>query len=136
MATIDVSASTSTAQPWNAHEAVSILTFDYSAVTDPATTSDDVILGYLPANCVILGGTVRVVTAEGGTATIDIGTAASGTEIAAAVDINATAGTITNLALANPVMVPASPTGIWLDPNHNLDAAVVQIKLIVAYTNL
>jgi len=133
MADIDVRTSTSSAQPWTEPCPVSILTFNYSAVTDPVGTGDDVLLGTLPAGCVVLGGTVKVVTGEGGTATIDLGDVASGTQIATAVNVE-TAGTF-NLALANPVMVSMSTTGVWLDPNHALDAAVLEIKLVVVYTN-
>lgn len=136
MATIDVSATTQKVQPYTGGGPIALVTFECDTAANPATTSDDLIIGYLPAYAIILGGLVEVVTAEGGTATIDIGTAENGQELGAGVNVNATAGTVTNIALANPIMVPSGATGIWVEPQNNLDAAVFKVHLLVAYTGL
>lgn len=131
MATVDLSTSSLDAQPYPYTNPISLVTLEVDCAANAATTSDDYKLGDFPTTAMVLCGWLEVVTAEGGTATVDIGVAQNGDTIAAGANVNATAGTITAISPAAPVAI--SGGNIWVEPQNNLDAAVFKIHLVVAY---
>ena len=103
---------------------------DFSA--NNATATDIVQALNIPANAVVVDVKLRVVTAEGGTATVDIGDTVDPNGYDDSVNINATAGTITASIKGTDAYAVGryySTAGtIDLIIDNNLDTAVLYIS--------
>ena len=128
MATQDLTTG-GTAQPWNAHEAVSIVPFSYSAVDNPAASGDDLKVLALPEDALLIGLLITVTAGEG-TDTIDIGFAAAGTTVK-----NSWTIATGDIDFVTPTRIPASG-GVWIHADAALTTLELEGKAVVAYTNL
>ena len=129
-AVYDLSTEGATASPPFSLNPVTLVTLTFDTKTNPATTADDYKLGVFDTKTLFLGGWLEVVTAEGATATVDIGVAQDGDTIAAGANVNATAGTVTAITPAAPLAI--SSGYIWVEPQNNLDNAVFKLHALVA----
>ena len=133
MATHDVTTGSS-AQPWNAHEAVSIMTFSYDAAAHGGVSGDDYKVLDIPQGAVILTIEVNSVGGADVGDTVSMGTSAGGTNILNAETVGATV-TATQLTFTSNILMGAGE-GLWIRPGATLTAATVTGKVVVAYTNL
>jgi hypothetical protein len=97
-----------------------------------AATSGGYKLFYIPAGCIVKDVSCHVVTAEGATATVDIGDSGSGTQYLSNFDLNGTAGT-GSLSAVGVTKYYASANGIYADPDNDLDAAVFIVTATIIY---
>lgn len=108
------------------------LTVDFSAQN--VLSTDLVKLFNIPAYHVPLHVSAQVVTAEGATATGEVGLVDNADAFIDAVNLNAAAGTIVkNTGHADEAgigTISNAARGIYLDPGHDLDTAVMKFVAV------
>ena len=134
MPQVDLTSGKTSAQPWNAHEAVSIITFSYDAAVDGGVSGTDYKLVDIPENAVLLSIKADYVGGADVGDTITMGTTAGGTDL---VNTTTLTATVTSTSLINTSnLLVGSGAGVWLRPGATFTAATVSGKAVVAYTNL
>lgn len=105
---------------------------DFSEVNDGAgiLSTDTLVLCPIPAGCAVIATGWELLTAEGDTATGDVGDGNSSTRYLSNADLNGTPG-IQTCATTTPFCYTEDDT-IDFDPDHDIDAAVVKFSFVVA----
>lgn len=114
-------------------EVVSFARFiDTSIVAFNLTATDTYPIFTFPVNTLLLRGSVTLVTAEGGTATLDITDAT--TTFISNFDCNGTPNAVT--AFTNVPKFYTTATNLVLDPDHAFDACkfYVQVEYVILST--
>jgi hypothetical protein len=108
---------------------------DFSATN--ASASDVIQCLRIPAKATVLKCWTNVETAEGGTATADLGDGADPNGYNDAIDLNATGSefSITSTDAFNEGKTYASADTIDLTLDHNMDAAIVNVYAIISISD-
>lgn len=89
--------------------------------------TDTLVLATLPKGTLIMGGSVRLVTAEGAAGTIDLGITGSLTLFASNFDVNGTAGTIAGAT--TPSFLTADTNVVMTIDTNSIDVAKVVLSI-------
>lgn len=101
---------------------------NFKNLENQLASGDDLRVMRLPANTLIQSGTLRILTGEGASETIDIGTTQNGTDIKSNYNIQ-TAATGTWSATSTNVAGPTSDGHVWINADAAITAAKIEITL-------
>jgi hypothetical protein len=91
--------------------------------------TDTLVLGVIPKGALILGGGATLITAEGATATADLGITGSLTLFASTFNLNATA--LTTSAATTPAYTTANTNIVMTVNSNNVDIASMKVSIAV-----